>query len=96
MFDDIHERQWTEAKLKARELLAAVQTALPLAVEFLSKAENETITQAAQAVTSALEKAALPELKQANHTLDQATESLAAILVEKAMDDAMRRQGLVD
>lgn len=95
-FDDIHERQLTEAKLKARELLAAVQTALPLAVEFLSKAENETITQAAQAVTSALEKASLPELKQANHTLDQATESLAAILVEKAMDDAMRRQGLVD
>ena len=95
-FDDIHERQWTEAKLKAHELLAAVQTALPLAVEFLSKKENETITQAAQAVTSALDQSSLPHLKLANQTLDQATESLAAILVEKAMDDAMRRQGLVD
>lgn len=31
-----------------------------------------------------------------SNTLDQTTESLAALLVEKAMDEAMRRQGLVD
>lgn len=94
-FDDVHERQWTEAKLKSQELLAAVQAALPQAAELLTAEENATITTAAQNVQTALDHASLPHLKAANHHLDQATETLAALLVEKALDLAMQRQGLL-
>lgn len=95
-FEDMSERQLTEAKLKANELLAAVDSAVEQAKAWLSEAEQQEILSCAAAVRAALEKESLAELKAANQALDRATETLAAALVEKAMEDMMRRKGLLD
>lgn len=95
-FEDMTERQWTEATLKAKELLGAVDTALGQVGDLISEAEKAEIIQAAESVRSAARSESLPQLKAANATLDRATETLAAILVEKAMEAAMRRKGLLD
>lgn len=95
-FEDMSERQWTEAKLKANELLTAVDTALEQARELLTPQEKSSILAAAANVRASLETHALPALKSANQALDAATESLAAMLVEKAMEEMMRRKGLLD
>jgi molecular chaperone DnaK len=92
---DMNERQWTEAELKAKELLDGVAAALPLAGDALETAERDAVEAAAQAVREALAQRDLPGLKQANRRLDAVTEPLAAILVERAMEAAMQRQGLL-
>jgi molecular chaperone DnaK len=92
---DMNERQWTEAGLKAKELLDGVAAALPLAGDALDPAERSRVETAAQAVRDALERRELAALKEANRQLDAVTEPLAAILVERAMEEAMRRQGLL-
>ena len=94
-FDDMHERQWTSAKLKADELLEAVSSALPLAGEALDPDTYAAIRFAEKAVRAALAAEDLPKLKAANEQLDTATETLAAIIVEQAMDDSMQRRGLL-
>ncbi|MCB1237232.1 MAG: Hsp70 family protein, partial [Verrucomicrobiae bacterium] len=90
-FDDMHERLWTEARLKSEELLPAVERALAAAGDALDDSERAAIVGAAESVKTAL--AAEPRdarrLKSANQALDEATETLAAILVERAMEKAL-------
>ncbi|MES2706453.1 MAG: Hsp70 family protein [Verrucomicrobiota bacterium] len=94
-FEDMTERQLTEAVLKAGELLTAVDSALPQAGDALDSATREHIQTAAAEVRAALSANELPRLKTANRELDAATESLAAILVERAMEAAMTRRGIL-
>ncbi len=94
-FEDMTERQLTEARLKAEELLTAVSTASAQAGELISLEQQAAISQATTAVQSALNSNSLTALKAANAQLDQATETLAAALVEAAMEAAMRRKGLI-
>lgn len=91
-FDDMTERQFTEAKMKAEELLQAVDMALPQAGDSLDESGRAAILSAAESVRAALAAGDLPRLKQANHSLDAATEALAAILVERAMEEALMRR----
>jgi len=93
-FEDMTERQWAEASLKSRELLDAVAGALPQAGEALDELERQRITACATEVERALEAGELRRLKAANAALDAATETLAAVLVERAMEEAMARRGL--
>jgi molecular chaperone DnaK len=95
-FEDMHERQFTEANLKAAELLAAVAEARAQAAELLTPEALEQIDTAVDAVQAARDAKNLPSLKQANQALDAATETLAAALVERAMEEMMRRRGLLD
>ena len=90
-FDDMNERIWTEARMKSEELLPAVDQALAAAGDALGESEIEAIRAAAAEVRSALEAAPpdVPRLKRANQALDEATETLAAILVERAMEKAL-------
>ncbi len=90
-FDDMNERVWTEAKLKSDELLPAVDAALAAAGDALGEAEISGIREAADAVRAALSHPAkeVAALKRANQRLDEATETLAAILVERAMERAL-------
>jgi molecular chaperone DnaK len=91
-FDDMAERIFTEAKLKAEELLPAVAQALEAGGGLVSDDERAAIESAAEEVRSAL-AAGLPNpLKAAVQRLDQATEALAAALVEKAMAEALERR----
>ncbi len=89
-WEDMTERQWTEARLKSDELIPAVRQALESIGPDLPAPERDGILTALLAVeaAAAAEPHDLPRLKQANQALDEATEGLAARLVEKALDDA--------
>jgi molecular chaperone DnaK len=89
-FTDMAERVFTEARLKAEELLPAVEVVLGqgLALDH----ERGEIEEAAQAVRAALASGAANPLKAAVQRLDAATEALAARLVEQAMDEALERK----
>lgn len=88
-FTDMAERVFTEARLKAEELLPAVETVLG---QGLALAEERTeIEAAAAAVREALAAGAANPLKAAVQRLDQASEALAARLVEQAMEEALER-----
>lgn len=91
-FEDMAERIFTEAKLKAEELLPAVEQALADAGDLVTAEERAEIEAAAGAVREAL-AAGLPNpLKAAVQRLDKATEAFAAALVEKAMMEALERR----
>lgn len=89
-FDDMAERIFTEARLKAEELLPAVE--LVLSQGLATDEERVEIEASRAAVTSALEAGSANSLKAAVQRLDQATEALAARLVEMAMDEALDRR----
>lgn len=89
-FDDMSERIFTEAKLKAEELLPAVE--MILGQGLVEDGEKEEIDAAYHEVKIALEKGAPNPLKAAVQKLDKATEAAAARLVEKAMEEALERE----
>ncbi len=93
-FEDMNERIWTEAYLKSKELLTAVDEALEQCGGLLSEAEMSDIRAAADVVRSAskAEPHDAKALKAANTALDDATQSLAVILVERAMEMALERK----
>jgi molecular chaperone DnaK len=91
-FSDMAERVWTEAKLKAEELIPAVDAALAMGGDLCNQEELLQIQQAQQQVKDALASQQANVLKAAVQKLDQATEFLAARIVEKAMNDALARQ----
>ena len=84
-FEDMSERVWTETRLKAEEMLAAVENAFQLAGERISAEERSRIEQAANEVRETMQTHETPRLKIANAALDQATQELAALIVEQAM-----------
>lgn len=88
-FTDMAERVFTEAKLKAEELLPAVDAVL--AQGLAQDEERGEIEAAVEAVKAALASGAATPLKQAVQRLDAATEAIAARLVEQAMDEALER-----
>jgi molecular chaperone DnaK len=89
-FEDMAERIFTEARLKAEELLPAVEAAL--AAGLAEDVERAEIEAAAAAVRTALAGGAANPLKAAVQRLDVATEALAARLVEQALDAAVERR----
>lgn len=88
-FTDMAERIFTEARLKAEELLPAVDAVLGQGLA--RDDERGEIEAAANAVRQALASGAANPLKTAVQRLDAATEALAARLVEQAMDEALER-----
>jgi len=87
-FDDMSERVWTEAKLKAEEMLGAVEAAFERVGDSIDPSEKETILRAASALQEALGTNDSRRLQSANAALDDATQGLAAAVVEKAMQAA--------
>jgi len=88
-FADMAERVWTEARLKADELLPAVDAALEVGARWLSEEERERILRAATRVREVMPSKQANALKAAVQELDKATESLAAKIVEQAMEQAL-------
>lgn len=88
-FTDMAERVFTEARLKAEELLPAVESVLAQGLALPE--EKASIEAATRSVREALASGAANPLKAAVQKLDQATEALAARLVEQAMDEALER-----
>jgi molecular chaperone DnaK len=83
-FEDMTERSWTEATLKANEMLAAVDAALVGAGSELGAEERDAIVVASGEVRAAIAGNNLRRLQKANALLDQVTQNLAAIILEKA------------
>ncbi len=87
-FDDMSERVWTEAKLKAEEMLSAVEAAFARVGDSIDPGEKETILLAATGLREALGTNEIKRLQAANAALDDATQGLAAAVVEKAIQAA--------
>ena len=96
-FEDMNERIWTEAKLKAEELLPAVDAALSQLGDAISAEESASVLQHAAQVRRLLESAdhAAQALKTATQQLDDATQTLAVLLIDRAMEESLVRRGLV-
>ena len=78
-------RIFTEARLKAEEMLPAVEAALTQLGSELPESEIAEIHKQTTEVTAALATKETSRLKQALAALDQATQTLATRLIEKAM-----------
>ena len=96
-FEDMNERIWTEAKLKAEELLPAVNAALSQLGDEISAEEKAAVVSQADAVRVLLDAADhdAKALKAATQLLDDATQSLAVMLIDRAMEESLVRRGLV-
>ncbi|MEP6820896.1 MAG: molecular chaperone DnaK [Chthoniobacterales bacterium] len=84
-FEDMNERVWTEAKLKAEEMERAVESAFGVLRDQISAPEKAEIEGLLAELRAALASGEAPRLKKANAALDKATEPMAALLVEQAM-----------
>ena len=84
-FEDMDARIFTEARLKAEEMLPAVEAALGQLAAELPPEEIALIRTQAAEVTAALDSKETLRLKQALTALDNATQTLATRLIEKAM-----------
>jgi len=89
-FEDMAQRIFTEAKIKADELLPAVE--MVMSKNLATSDEQVEINAATMAVKEALAAGAANPLKAAVQRLDAATEALAARIVEQAMDEALERR----
>jgi molecular chaperone DnaK len=91
-FEDMSERQWTEAAMKGRELIAAVEAALVQLGEVVTAAERQQFEGLAAEVGAQLAAPVhdVAGLKAANQALDEATQELAVRLLDQAMEAALR------
>jgi molecular chaperone DnaK len=96
-FEDMNERIWTEAKLKAEELLPAVDAALDQLGDAISAEEKSAVVSQAATVRALLDATDhdAKALKAATQLLDDATQSLAVMLIDRAMEESLVRRGLV-
>jgi molecular chaperone DnaK len=85
-FEDMNARVFTEARLKAEEMLPSVGLALEHVGGRLSAEEREQIDRARAGVEAALAGGGAQQLKQAVALLDDATQRLATLLVETALE----------
>ena len=83
-FEDMNARVFEEARLKANELIPAVEVALEQAGDILDKDELREIEHSRDQVVAAIVAGEVAPLKAAVEELDKATEVLAAVLVDRA------------
>jgi molecular chaperone DnaK len=86
-------RIYTEARLKAEEMLPSVEKALALVGDRLSSENIQLIRSAMEEVRVAMQSNAAQQLKKAAAVLDDCTQVLATLLVESAMDSASQNAG---
>jgi molecular chaperone DnaK len=83
--DDMNARAFTEARIKAEEMLPAVEKAMALAGERLEEFERKQVSICAAEVRKHLDGGAAAPLKRAVAALDEATQTLAAYLMEQTI-----------
>lgn len=101
-FDDLRARQWVEAKLKAKATLEAAEKGIQQCGEELMPSVRDSLVAAVTAVKSALSEeisntgiGPLEKLKEAHAALDEASQPLAELLMERAMDEMLKRRGVI-
>jgi molecular chaperone DnaK len=95
-FDDLAQRQWLETKIKSGTMLVATRKALAQVGALIVPGEVKEIEGLMHNVESALEKESLADLKAANAALDQGTAALADLVMDLAMEEQLRKKGLLD
>ncbi len=100
-FDDIEERRWIEAKLRAEQTAAATRKGLESLGGELADDQRGAIESALAAVESLLAKrgrdeaGAAAELKEANGNLDDATQPLAELMMDRVMAEMLEKRGVL-
>jgi molecular chaperone DnaK len=101
-FDDLAARRWIEAKLKANELIKATGKALADCAEELEPDYRSQIEAALREVEIAVgsensdtQTGDPKRLQSACAALDESTRPLADLLMDRAMDAALRKCGLL-
>ena len=100
-FDDIEERRWIEAKLRAEQTTEATRKGLESLGNKLAADQREAIKSALAAVESLLAKrereepATAAELKEANGKLDAATQPLAERMMDRVMEEMLEKRGVL-
>jgi molecular chaperone DnaK len=94
-FDDMSERIFTEARLKAEEMLPAVRAALDQLGDAVDAPSRDSIARLMAEVQSALASHETQRLKKANAALDQGTQHIATLLIERAMEASLKRKGVL-
>lgn len=84
-FEDMDERIFTEAKLKAEEMLPAIASALEQLGDDVPIGVREEIARLVESAQNALKTRNTAELKSLLKELDAVTEPLAASLIEKTL-----------
>ncbi len=84
-FADMSERIFTETRIKAEEMLPAIQTALDRMGADIPAEDRQRITSLVAEVETAIEKENSQRLKKLLTTLDDATQELATLLIESLM-----------
>lgn len=84
-FEDMDERIFTESKLKADEMLPAVDTALNALGDEVPGEVRAAIFALVEKIRSALQTRSTADLKNLLRELDAVTEPLAAALIEKTL-----------
>ena len=100
-FDDIEERRWIEAKLRAEQTLTATRKGLESLGGELADDQRGAIESALAAVESLLAKrgrdeaVTAAELKEANGNLDDATQPLAELMMDRVMAEMLEKRGVL-
>jgi len=84
-FEDMDERVFTEACLKADEMLPAVETALAQLGPLVPEADAKALRALMDDVRARRDERSSARLKQALARLDEATQPLATLLLERAL-----------
>ena len=101
-FEDMAARQWVEASLSAKEVLAATRKGLADCGSELTENQREQIEERLAAVETVL--AAIDpktsagdaqKLKSATGALDAVTQPLAELLMDRAMEGWLRKKGMI-
>ncbi len=100
-FDDIEERRWIEAKLRAEQTTEATRKGLETLGGELAADQRGAIESALAAVESLLAKpgreapVTAAELKEANGKLDVATQPLAERMMDRVMAEMLEKRGVL-
>ena len=100
-FDDIEERRWIEAKLRAEQTTDATRKGLKTLGGELAADQRGAIESALAAVESVLAKRGRDEtvtaadLKEANSKLDAATQPLAELMMDRVMAEMLEKRGVL-
>ena len=92
-FDDMAARQWIEAKLRAEQTVAATKKALLECPQEIRELIETALKQLEPLLTD--EPGDVKQLKAAHAILDEATKPLAELLMDKAMEAMLRKQGII-
>ncbi|MBX7158517.1 MAG: molecular chaperone DnaK [Verrucomicrobiae bacterium] len=91
-FEDVSQRRWVEAELKAKEMLEATHKALSLLQNRLLPKEVDAVKQLAKKVSDALQSQELEQLKKANQALDEGTQILAEKMLDFATESLLQQK----